>query len=162
VTDNARAPVTGNAMVINQATDSPPIPIPAPIPPIAPQGGQHAGTVPTEEPSTGKRGSKPRAKREPKAETPLPADFAPTDAHRAFATQRGLDLAAQLFAFKQHYSGRTASSWNGRLATWLTKAEPPRQAQRSNGFNGAQTPPRRLMTVEEARLQRELDEGSAS
>lgn len=146
---------------LDTQTRIPSHPIPNQIPLKPPQGGQHAGTVPKEEPSVGKRGSKPRAKREPKAETPLPADFAPTDAHRAFAAERGIDLSAQLFAFKAHYAGRTASSWNGRLATWLTKTEPPRQAQRSNGFNAAQSQQRRVMTVAEARRQRELDEGSA-
>lgn len=53
------------------------------------------------------------------AEVALPVDWAPSDAHRAFAVQHGLDLALEAVAFRGHFDGRTAASWNGRFQTWL-------------------------------------------
>ncbi|ATE56163.1 MULTISPECIES: hypothetical protein [Actinosynnema] len=65
----------------------------------------------------GKDGASARATR-------LPADWAPTDAHRDRAAQLGLDLAhqAELFRLHAETNGRTAKQWNAAFTTWLIKA----------------------------------------
>jgi hypothetical protein len=64
-----------------------------------------------------------RAKAKPKKAkavgTPLPADWKPSEAHEAYAKQRGIDLELTADAFRGNCDGKTAVSWNGRFSTWL-------------------------------------------
>ena len=52
-------------------------------------------------------------------ELPWPEDFQPTDAHRAFAAEHGLDVELEATACSGHYEGKLVASPNGRFKTWL-------------------------------------------
>lgn len=54
----------------------------------------------------------------------LPASWAPTDKHRAYATEHGLDLNVQRQLFLAHAEekDRRAASWNGAFSRWLINA----------------------------------------
>lgn len=54
----------------------------------------------------------------------MPADFAPTDAHRATAAEHGLDLDAEVERFRLHHEakGNAFASWNAALSMWLNNA----------------------------------------
>jgi hypothetical protein len=57
-----------------------------------------------------------------KSETPLPADWQPTEAHRDMARKNGLDVELEASGFRGHAESkeRRAVSWNGAFTTWLT------------------------------------------
>lgn len=52
----------------------------------------------------------------------MPADWAPTDAHRALARRHGLDIDLEGESFRGWAEGRTALSWNGTFTTRLANA----------------------------------------
>lgn len=64
---------------------------------------------------------KPRS-RKTKAALPLPADWAPTKSHVAYAKEHGLDLAAEVKAFRLWSDGQDRPSWNGTFATRLSNS----------------------------------------
>lgn len=68
-----------------------------------------------------------RAARLPKptrAPTPRPESWTPTDAHRAYAKQRGLDLDHEAHRFQSHHDskGNLFVNWNAAFSTWLANA----------------------------------------
>jgi hypothetical protein len=68
-----------------------------------------------------------RAARLPKpkrAATPRPETWTPTDAHRAYAKQHGLDLDHQAHLFQSHHDskGNLFVNWNAAFSTWLANA----------------------------------------
>lgn len=52
---------------------------------------------------------------------PMPADFAPTEGHRAFAREHCLDLDAEFLRFADHHRarGNVFADWPAALRTWL-------------------------------------------
>lgn len=66
----------------------------------------------------------PLAKRKRKTAeaSALPADWAPSDAHRRFAATKGLDLELEVIGFKGWADGRMTPSWNGTFTTRLANA----------------------------------------
>lgn len=89
---------------------------------------------PTKEPSESAHGEAPetaapsaepkrpgtkRSKRAKAPEVPLPIDWTPSDAHRAYATKHGLDVEIVADAMRGWAEGRTTPSWNGTFSTWL-------------------------------------------
>ena len=58
------------------------------------------------------------------AKTALPDDWAPTDDHRKFAEEHGVDLAAEVFAFRNHAAAndRRQVRWGAAFNTWLANA----------------------------------------
>lgn len=78
----------------------------------------HEPTEPTEPPKPGRRRAK-RAKRSRAPEVPLPADWSPNAAHRAYAAKHGLDLETVADAMRGWAEGRTTVSWDGTFTTWL-------------------------------------------
>jgi hypothetical protein len=94
---------------------------------------------PPKPPRGGKR------KRAVAQETQMPADWAPTDKHRAYATEHGLDLQLEVDAYRGWAEGRTTPSWNGTFTTRLANAVKWRSKPGQQ-----QTPKRRERTVEEA------------
>jgi hypothetical protein len=69
---------------------------------------------------------KPKRTRRPKrtraAEVPLPADWAPTKTHAAYAAKHGLDLELEADGLRGWAEGRTQLSWNGAFSTRLANA----------------------------------------
>src|SRR6478752_6676052 len=64
-------------------------------------------------------------KRRPRAslpEVPIPNPFVPTEKHRAFCVQHGLDLDLEVIGLVGWAEGRTAASWNGTFTTRLVNA----------------------------------------
>lgn len=63
-----------------------------------------------------------RAKRSrPKqAEGPLPVNWQPSEAHRAFAAKHGIDLDTEVFGFRGWAEGKLQASWNGAFSTRLS------------------------------------------
>lgn len=57
-------------------------------------------------------------------ETQVPAAWKPTDKHRAYAAEHGLDLDVQRQLFLAHAEekDRRAASWNGAFSRWLINA----------------------------------------
>lgn len=56
-----------------------------------------------------------------------PAGFQPDDSHRAIADERGLDLGAQLAAFRDHEFGTPRSDWPATFRNWLRRAQVTRR-----------------------------------
>lgn len=56
----------------------------------------------------------------------LPDDWTPTDTHRQFCTDRGIDIGAEAFRFRCHAeeNDRRAVVWNAAFSRWLTNARP--------------------------------------
>lgn len=56
----------------------------------------------------------------------LPADWRPTDEHRAFAAERGVDVDLEADSFRAHAEAndRRAVVWNAAFRQWLIKARP--------------------------------------
>lgn len=92
--------------------------------------------------------AKPKRTRAKAVEVALPADWTPTDAHRAFAAEHGLALELEAVAFKGHYEGRTAVSWNGRFATWLAN-----QAKWNRERGPRKAPPPQRGVIDETKAQ---------
>jgi hypothetical protein len=88
----------------------------------------------------------PRAKRAVAPETPMPADWAPSEAHKAYAAKHGLSLQLELDAFRGWAEGRTALSWNGTFSTRLANAVKFRGERKPN----VAPPKRRERTAAEA------------
>lgn len=69
-------------------------------------------------------------------ETPIPSDWQPTEAHRNYAAEHGLDLGAEAFKFRNHAiaNDRRQRQWNATFATWLAKAVEyaPKQSPRAH------------------------------
>jgi hypothetical protein len=87
-----------------------------------------------------------RAKRPAAPETPLPPDWQPTEAHRAYATKHGLDVVLEADSMRGWADGRTAVSWNGTFTTRLAnQAKWNRQRGTGGGRNGTFVPQRGLV-----------------
>lgn len=56
--------------------------------------------------------------------TKLPDDWAPSDAHREYASEHGINLDREVFKFRYHAEAndRRQVSWNGTFSTWLANA----------------------------------------
>jgi hypothetical protein len=65
---------------------------------------------------------RPRAK---SAATPLPDDFEPSDANKAYAAEHGIDLNHELHQFKNYHlsKGTLSCSWAASMSTWLGRAK---------------------------------------
>jgi len=70
-----------------------------------------------------------------KPEIRLPASWAPTVKHYELATERHVDIAEQVQAFRNHADthDRLARSWDAAFRTWLTKATPTAAATPRTG-----------------------------
>lgn len=68
-------------------------------------------------------------------ETRLPSDWVPSPNHYELAKSRGVDIAAEVDAFRLHAEthDRHAARWNAAFTTWLKKAK-PRPSQSGNGW----------------------------
>lgn len=92
------------------------------------------GTLPGLEPVKAEQ-AKPSRKR---ASVAMPSDFAPGDAHRAFAAEHQLDLTAEFDRFRLHHEakGSVFASWPAALSTWLSNAVRFASERRSRGGDG--------------------------
>lgn len=66
----------------------------------------------------------PSSSRRKRPETQLPPSWIPTDSHRAYAAEHGVDLDVQGQLFRAHADekDRRAASWNGAFSRWLINA----------------------------------------
>ena len=80
-------------------------------------------------------------------ETRLPKGWVPTAEHFALAKSRGVDIIAEVEAFRLHAEAhdRHAARWNAAFTTWLKKSRPTARV----------AGPRKLMTVDELNAHRE-------
>ena len=78
---------------------------------------------------------KTRTKRTKAPETPLPADWAPNDAHREQAARLGVDIEREAGRYRDHAEahGRRLVSWDAGFRTWLSRAA----EFQGRGANGA-------------------------
>lgn len=77
-------------------------------------------------------------------EKPLPEDWTPTDTHRKYATEHGIDIEHEEHQFKAHAEAndRRQRSWNGAFTSWLGNAKKwakPKPVQESSGAWMART-----------------------
>lgn len=74
--------------------------------------------------------------------TSLPADWAPSEAHKALAAERGINVEYEASLFRLHAEthDRKAVRWNAAFSMWLTKATP-----RPAGTPGAAPAPKRVI-----------------
>lgn len=92
---------------------------------------------------------KPRKpRREP--ETPLPADWKPSDAHRELAAELGVNLEREATSFRDHAEthARRAARWDAAFRLWLRKAQqfgPARPRDSSDPPTYASNPYKRLV-----------------
>lgn len=117
-------------------------------PGFTPEGGQGEGLPTSTATSTATEASLPVEDGDAKLkETRLPKAWAPTAEHFALAKSRGVDILAEVEAFRLHAEthDRHAARWNGAFTTWLKKSRPTARA----------AGPRKLMTVEELQAHRE-------
>jgi hypothetical protein len=84
-------------------------------PPLPPVGG--TTTEPDSEPKR-KRGRKGKP----------PDDWQPTDAHRAIASERGVDFALELAKFRDHEFATPRSDYDAAFRNWLRGATPQRRS----------------------------------
>ena len=63
-----------------------------------------------------------RTKREVSTAAPLPADWAPSENHRRFCADNGLDLNTEVFGFRGWAEGKQTSSWNGTFSQRLANS----------------------------------------
>jgi hypothetical protein len=103
-----------------RALDPPPPPPPPPLPlreepSVGPPAGDRSQVQPPDE--------KPKRKRKAPS-SPLPADFAPSDEHKATARLHGLDLDLELQKFRAHAEAtdRRQVRWNATFRQWLLSA----------------------------------------
>lgn len=104
---------------VPSASHAPPV-----VHPMHSGSAPHAPELLRELPNGTTGGSSKPSKRSPtkgsqRRETELPSDWRPTEAHRSFAAEHGLDVELEALAFRGHFEGRSALSWNGRFTTWL-------------------------------------------
>lgn len=119
--------------------------------------GSHAD-VPVGHPRDTQRDSAPRhtvqsnpiqshspteSERRAKRATPLPDDWAPTEAHRILATERGIDcdLEAEKMRDWAAAKGETGKDWDARFRNWLRNARPSGNARTKTSarLDGAMT-----------------------
>lgn len=88
------------------------------------------GDLPTEG-SSSVGGSGGKTRRRPRR--PIPDDWAPTDLHRAYATEHGLDLEheAEQFRSRNQAQDQRYADWNSAFRTWLGNAVQFRTERRS-------------------------------
>ena len=108
-----------------------PVPV-AESDPKEPREGTQEGT----QVARGRAGARKRA-------APIPPDWVPTEKHRAFALEHGLDLQLEVMAFQGHFEGQPVKSPNGRFSTWLANAVKFAQRDATTGRT-AQPGPARL------------------
>lgn len=70
--------------------------------------------------SQGAKKTRAKARKPPPPEHPIPVDWEPTDAHRAYCAKHGVDLDIEEFGFRGWAEGKTAVSWNGTFTTRLS------------------------------------------
>lgn len=94
--------------------------------PGLPQTQSEVCTPPTPSPSPTPTPSSPAFENRRRPERPLPADWEPNDAHRAYAKERGLDLAKEAETFQLHArsNDRRLRDWDSGFRMWLSKARP--------------------------------------
>lgn len=82
-----------------------------------------------------KRAPKKRtsAKTSRKREAPIPADWRPTEQHRAFAQEHRVDLELERVAFVGHFDGQNVKSPNGRFTTWLANSVKYKREREARG-----------------------------
>jgi hypothetical protein len=78
------------------------------------------------------RSKRNKPKSAPAPATPLPPDWQPTEAHRKYAENHGLDLELEVDSLKGWAEGRTQISWNGTFSTRLAN-QAKWNKQRGNG-----------------------------
>lgn len=84
-------------------------------PPLPPAGG-----------STTEPDSDPKPKRGRKGKPP--ADWQPTDAHRAIASERGVDFSLEVAKFRDHEFATPRSDYDAAFRNWLRSATPQRRS----------------------------------
>jgi len=97
-----------------------PTPTPTPSPTPSPSGVPEQ-SVNDDDETTSKR----------KPERPLPADWVPTAAHYAFATEKHVSIEEAIKTFRNHAdtNDRRCRNWNGAFHTWLDKSKPSSTAR---------------------------------
>lgn len=63
-------------------------------------------------------------------ERPIPDEWAPNDAHKAYASKKNISLDFQVERFRNHAQAndRRARDWDAAFRNWLLKAEPSKTA----------------------------------
>ncbi len=97
-----------------------------------------------------------------KPERPLPDGWEPNDAHRANAAERGIDVAREAEAFRNHAQAndRRARDWDAAFRTWLSRARPSIARQSPSPVGPAPEPRSewdRIPTVAELRARDEAE-----
>jgi hypothetical protein len=80
--------------------------------------------IPETERETENRDREQRERQRQKA-AQMPKDFAPSESHQIFATEHGVNLAAEFDAFSDYHrsKGSTFKDWDAALRTWLRNAK---------------------------------------
>lgn len=73
----------------------------------------------------------PARRKTDKKPAPIPAGWAPTAEHRAFAANHGLDLEREAYGFRGFFEGQAVLSPNGRFATWLSNSASRKDERRA-------------------------------
>lgn len=81
-------------------------------------------TSPDTEADTDNREKTPSSPGRKRPATKLPDDWTPSDAHRVYASEHGINLDREMFKFRHHAEAndRRQASWNGAFSTWLANA----------------------------------------
>lgn len=111
------------------------------VPPVSHQVSGHPDPTRPDHGSTDVDPSLSPDKPARRRRTPIPTDFAPNDAHRAFAAAHHLDLDGELDAFRNHalMNGRRGLDWNAGFRNWLGKAAQFAAARRPTASGGRES-----------------------
>jgi hypothetical protein len=123
-----------------------------PLPPLgvspprgepAPKGPEVGLEPPKPEPA---KPPKPKRAPSPRKAAPhvLPADWQPSDEHRALARELGVDCETEAQSFRDHAAanGRTQVDWAASFRTWLRKSQAFASQQRLRVVSGGRAGPR--------------------
>lgn len=102
-------------------------PVPDPVPDPDLSFGEIDPPLPPVGGTTAEPDSEPKRKRGRKGKPP--ADWQPTDAHRAIASERGIDFELELAKFRDHEFATPRSDYDAAFRNWLRSATPPRQSR---------------------------------
>lgn len=96
--------------------------------------------VPNAEERRGEESSSDGKRRAPEA--PIPEDWTPTDGHRQYATEHGIDLSSEAFKFRNHAiaNDRRQRDWDASFRMWLAKAKDFAPARRPDTDPWAHVP----------------------
>lgn len=117
------------------------VPAPVLVPSLSLRDGENTGPAKPEPILSATPPVKAKRPRPAKAETALPADWAPNDTHARIAREERVDLARQADLFRDHAAttARLTADWDAAFRTWLRRANDFARSNTRGGYAPPET-----------------------